>query len=314
MRTCPSCGREYPEVAGAPTQVCPHCGFELAAAPAGAAVVVGTDPVGAIRHAWRLARGHYLSFLVLWLPALALELAGDTLTDAYSRARGFTEPMTTGEQMQLLGVALPLFLLLSIVQLALWTFVAARVLALTPMPAPRVSWRALLPAALLGGLVLTLTYTAGLLLLLVGFFVFLHWFLYVPAEIARGARGVGAAFEASRRFARERRTHGFTALVVLVGALAFVPYVALDGLPGWQGNALSALWAWLTGPVVPLLAASYVAIAQKGDPTTQRSVVPATRATTTCPRCATLIPYTPGASGGAVDVTCPSCGYAGRVL
>ncbi|HVM45700.1 MAG TPA: hypothetical protein VM582_07165, partial [Candidatus Thermoplasmatota archaeon] len=224
MMECARCGRLFPEVVGAPTQVCPHCEHEMATpapaadarAPASGAHV---DPVGAIQLAARVARTDYWRLLLLWLPALALELLAAVAVAAYSSASGLPDParMSTGQQMQYLGVALPLLILFFTARLATWTFASARILDVALGGRRLASARRLLAPALAGGLVLTLAYMVGAVFV-VGFFVLLHWFLYVPAYLAQGLR-VGAAFDRSRRFARERRTHGFSALasILLVG-------------------------------------------------------------------------------------------------
>lgn len=275
------------------------------------------DPVGAIQLAWRIARSDYGLLLLLWLPALALQLAVGFAIVGYERAQGFAaDPalMTTGEQMEWLGVVLPLSLLLLTTRVALWTFVGARVLDRVLGGKRLAGWQKLVGPAFAVGFVLVLTYLAGALLLLVGLFVFVHWFLYAPAFVAQGARGVGAALEASRRFARERRTQGFTALALLLGALVYGAWSLLGLLPGALGIVAPAIVAWLFGPVVPLLAASYVALALRSPkkPAQPDAVAAVERATTTCPKCARLIPYTPSAEGARI--VCPNCGHEGRVF
>lgn len=308
---CPSCGRLYPEVVGAPTQVCPHCGHETGAQrrSRGRGVSpLAPDPVGALQHAWGVVRRDHVKLLLIWLPAGLAEVASALALAAYERSTSIpADPLalTTGERMQWLGVALPLLILVMTLRLGLWTFVAARALG---RPAPV---RALAPLAFAAGFVLTLTYAAGLLFLIMGFFVFLHWFLYVPAHLARGAR-LGAAFEASRRFARERRTYGFTALVSVLGATILLVGVLAGGVTGSAGILAGAAVGWILGPVVPLLAASYVAVASDVTLPAHASPSPTPRAATACPKCGTLIPYEP--SGTPIQIVCPSCGHAGRVL
>lgn len=311
MMECPSCLRLFPEVIGAPTQVCPHCQHEMATPGAPAAAPVRAlpppDPVGAIQHAWGVARRDYPRLLLLWGPAVALELLAGWLLGVYEGAANLPEDvllMTTGQRMQWLGVALPLFVLLIAARLALWTGIAARVLGVG-----RLGPRAWAPA-FAAGLVLTVTYSAGVLLLLVGFFVFLHWFLYVPAMLARNPSSVSAAFEASRRFARERRTQGFTALILLVGSALLLATFLAGALGGMLGLLAGAAVGWLVGPILPLLAASYVAVAT--DAPTDAEPPRIARVTTSCPKCATLIPYEP--SGSPIQVVCPNCGHSGRVL
>lgn len=320
MMECLHCGRLFPEVVGAPTQVCPHCSHEMdTLAPARApARAIPVDPVGAITLAARVARSQYHVFLLLFVPALLLEIGTGFAIERYVAATGIpddTASLTTGDQMRLLGVALPLLILLYTVRLATWTFVAARVLDVAAGGARLARWRTLLAPALLAGFVLTLTFAAGAILLLVGFLVFLHWFVYAPAQLAAGANGVGLAFDRSRRFARDHRTAGFTALLVLVGLAVLVPYFMADALGGTLAIVVPALINWIGGPLVPLLAASYVALTLRGsrmpDEAPNAAAAPA-RATTKCPQCSALIPYTP--TGSPVDVVCPSCGRAGKVL
>lgn len=310
MFGCPACARVYPEVVGAPTQVCPHCGHEAPSTPAEglARGAPAPDPVGALEHAWRVVRRDHVKLLLIWLPATLAELAVAFTLRAYERSAGIPADaslLTTGESMQLLGVALPLQILVFTLRLALWTFIAARAL---DRPAPLAT---LAGPALAAGFVLTLTYFAGLLLALVGFFVFLHWFLYVPARIALGASGVGSAFEASRRFSRERRPYGFTALVSLVGATLFVLVLLAGSLDGTMGVLAAAALGWVTGPIVPLLAASFVAVSMGAGPEDARAPE-LSRDATRCPQCGTLIPYAPSTS--PIQLVCPSCGHAARLL
>lgn len=315
MIECPACGRLYPDVVGAPSQVCPHCGHEVeSTAPARAAPPLPrADPVGAVALAWRVARKSYLGLVLLWAPAFLVELAVAFGVEAYARSVGLLVDgtMTTGQQMQYLGVALPLYVLVFTVRLAAWTLVGARALDVALGGARLARWRALVAPSLAMGFVLTLAYAAGWLMLVVGFLVFFHWFLYAPAMLADGASGLGAAFDRSRRFARERRTMGFTALALVVGLALAVPYFLVGDLAEPWGLVAQPAWAWLVGPILPLLAASFVAVARDAPAPGARAGL-APRATTTCPQCRTLIPYTP--STGPVDVTCPSCGRAGRVL
>lgn len=320
---CAHCGRLFPEVVGAPSQVCPHCGHEMDAAPSPAPEAATrpphVDPVGAMELAAKIGRKRYGRLLLIWLPALLVEIGVGIAIDAYTNAAGIpadVASLSTGQQMQLLGVALPLTILLYSVRLATWTFTAACTLDAALGGSRLSGWRALLGPALLAGLVLTLVYSAGILLI-VGTLVFLHWFLYAPAQLAAGAPTIGAAFDRSRRFARDHRTYGFTALIVLLGLVILVPYFVTDAYGGWVGIVVPALIAWIGGPIVPLLAASYVALSlqqtsAEGAPTEEK--LPTTRSTAKCPQCGTLIPYTANPAGGPVEIVCPSCGQAGRVL
>lgn len=323
MIECAHCGRLFPEVVGAPTQACPHCGHEFvpsakgaASSPSPASATAPVDAFGALAFAARTGRRVYPKLLLVFLPALAIELVVGFATDAYAAAAGIpadVESLTTGQQMQLLGVALPLLIALYTVRFALWAFVARVVLAEVGVGGP--AWRKLLPAAALMGFVLTLTFIAGLFLVLVGFLVFLHWFAYAPAQLSAGAPGVGAAFDRSRRFAQRHRTYGYTALMVLVGLAVLIPYFLTDALGGAAGVIVPAIINWVGGPLVPLLAASYVALARGPKPEPKSPPEPSSpsvRSSTKCPQCATLIPYT--SSGAPVDVTCPACGYTGKVL
>lgn len=319
MITCPRCLRDFPEVVGVADQACPHCAHEFAlpASSALPAPVAHVDPVAAIQAAVAVSRRLYPRFLLLWLPALLLELAVAFADPLYRSARGLPEgALTTGETLELLGLQVPLLLVTYVVRLALWTFLAALTMDALLGRARATRWRALLVPSVALAVVLVLLYAVGGLLVIVGFFVFLHWFLYAPAMLAEGAGGVGAALEASRAFARERRTYGFTALVVLLGMLAFGASYLLERAPGVWGLVMPALFSWSVGPVVPMLAASFVAVSRRVTPdlapAAPAPASPAASATTACPKCATLIPYT--STGSAVDVVCPSCGHAGRVL
>lgn len=318
MMECPSCLRLFPEVAGAPTQVCPHCGHEASSRGRGAASVA-SDPAGAARAAVQALRERYHVLLAMALPLLAYDLAAAFL-DARLQAAFLPDGAgTTGQRMQYLGVALPLTFLGSTLQLAFWSVAGALVIdRLAGGARVRATLRRW-PTLLGLGFVLTLVYVTGLLLLLVPFFVVAHWFLYAPAAVADGERTITGAFESSRRFARARRTHGFTALVVMLWLAILLAALLADAMLaprlGAIGPALGPLLAWLTAPIVPAFPAAFWAVAARapevappapGAPAAERF------RTTKCPRCGTLIPYT--ATGSAVEVTCPTCGRAGRVL
>lgn len=333
---CPACHRLYPEVSGAPTQVCPHCQHEAtvegdveaasAARAAKAAAQIPADPVGAMQLALRIARATYPRLLLLALPPVLVYVAFTLGLAAYEDSLGLPVDLATwtlSQRMRWAGLALPGFLLWSAAVLGSWTTISARVLDAAEGTATRTARPGLLGPALLCGFVLTLTFAAGLVLLLVGFFVVLHWFMYAPALLANGARGVGAAFDASRRFARDRRAYGFTALVVLVGFVALLPF--LFGGATLVVLLVTSVVGWLLAPAVPLLLASFVALASgkvAAGPIPEAPKAPkkedAPKALqprsgrTACPSCGTSIEYTP--TGFPVDVVCPSCGKAGRVL
>lgn len=315
MRPCPSCGRAFPEVRGAEEQACPHCGHVFrddAAPPAEAARV---DPVAALALAWQTLKRRYLFLLLAWAPLVVVDFATAWVVDATFPADA--QALDVQSQLRLLGIALPPLLALGAFEMAGWGLVAATAFGDARAALRRVG------ALLALGLLLTLTFVAGGLLLIVPFFVFLHWFLYAPAALVEG-RTVAQAFEASRSFARARRTYGFTALVVLAyAAYAAVAYAlgsalagafASAGMPSAVAGALGgALAAWPLAPLVPLLPASYWRLASGTAAPQPTAAAPApTRATTTCPKCRTLIPFE--RTGQPVDVACPNCGNRGRVL
>ena len=319
MRTCLRCGRVFPEVAGADVQKCPFCGHEtLDAPPTDEAPLSPADPVGALTHAARVARRHYPRLLLLWLPVVVLDAAVALSVVAYQAATPGTEDLgnlTTDQALALLGVLAPLYLVDFAVTFAAWSWVARVVLG---PAAPRAS----LAAALGVGALLTLALVAGLVLLVVPALILFHMFLFAPAALAAG-RGVGGAFEESRRFSRERRTAGFTNLVVLlsVGILAAAYVLAgflADGLSraGISSPVVHALVevvpGWLLWPLLPLLPASYWHLANQAPAPAAGPAPRPVRRTTKCPTCGTLVPYQP--TGAPVDVTCPQCGTAGRVL
>ena len=312
-------------------QQCPHCGHEArtrAAETAGAPAAV--DPAGAAAHAFRFTGKRYLPLLLLWLPAGLVDLTGSLALAAYQVAAAIPEDLTTltlSQQMRFLGVALPIMVTIYAAKLAAWTGVAAYVGDLVDPKGGHV-------AALRGrglqimmlGFALSLAYVAGLFLLIVPFLVFFHWFLFAPAALAEPGRSVGGALDASRRFAKERRTFGFTALVLFVLAGLFIAYIVLASVflsvaealgmtSDYAAAALQALAAWLVAPLSSVLPASFYWLAKQAP--SERPVDPAAPLadrfrTTKCPGCGTLVPYT--ATGQPVDVTCPVCGRTGKVL
>lgn len=319
MRPCPRCGRSVPEVRGAPEQACPHCGHGFAtprSPPVGAPAPPPVDPVGALTFAGRALRTRYPRLLAIWAPAVVAN-ALVTLLVAYA-IPGDPTTMAVPDRLRALGLVTPALGVVVALELGLWALVAG---ALSGGVRPVLARMGPLVGL---SLLLALTYFAGLVLLVIPFFVFLHWFLYAPAAFAEG-RTVSEALDASRRFARERRAYGFTALVALAWVVAAVATYALSlalepallatRLAPATAEALAgALATWPFAPLVPLLPASYWALAARSAAAAPASPPAATgaRATTTCPRCGTLVPYTP--TGAPVDVTCPSCGTAGRVL
>lgn len=312
MIECAACRRLFPEVMGAPTQRCPHCQHEQASVAAetssATAPVARADPVAALSGAWAHARRRYHVLLALWLPALAVDLAAVYVLAFYERSAGLEGArLTTGQAMQYLGVALPLYLGVFTVKLASWSLVAAE-----PAGALRATLRRW-PLLLLMGFMLLLTYLAGFALVLVGFLVFFHWFLYVPAIVADGEASPARAFERSRAFAREHKTAGFTALVLLLGLLVLVLAGLLTLALGGVGIAEVAgpVASWLVSPFLALLPATYWRIAKDARPVAAPAPLERT-GRTRCPKCATLIRH--DARAGPIDVTCPSCGYSGRVL
>lgn len=334
MRKCGRCGRDFPEVRGADEQTCPHCGaVTLTPQRAAQAPRVGrvADPVSALSLAFRIWVKHPFALLLLWIPAVLVNVAASLTLAAYAQANGFpTDPfaMTDAQRLEYLGVALPGAVAVFVIELALWGVVSAFV-ASTEGDAnalKKVGSRVL--PLVIGGLLLTVALGAGLVLLVVPFFVFLHWFMFVPAALAEG-KSVPEAFAASRQFARERMTFGFTALVVLVWVGIFVIDSVISalfggvfgafGAEGGYANAISgALGMWALAPFLPLLPAAYWALAKQAPVEgVAAPIAPDARPserfrTTKCPQCGTLVPYS--ATGQPVDVVCPVCGRAGKVV
>ncbi|MFA5862846.1 MAG: hypothetical protein WDA16_14230 [Candidatus Thermoplasmatota archaeon] len=337
MRTCEQCGRSFAEVLGAPEQTCPQCGHAHNEAHGSFAAPEPVDPVSAARTALRLFGKHWGALMVLWLPVVLVTLCAQALVTAYDEAQGITPDlgaMSVAQSLQYLGVALPAALVATMVELGMWVVIAAFVLEREGVASPGSLRRVMRsPTKVLGlGMLLTLSFFVGLVLLVVPFFFFLHRFAYAPAAAADG-NTVQGALAASSAFAKERRTLGFTALIVLVwivlviiGLVLSAPEQALFklvGVPEAYAEAFAPVIAsWPLAPFLPLLPASYWAIARKQPaaaaavPAPAGAVVPTSAAerfrTTKCPQCETLVPYT--ATGGPVDITCPVCGRQGRVL
>lgn len=308
----------FAEVRGAPEQACPYCQHVSAtdvASPPAPSPGSSVDPVAALQLWARTARARYFALLAVWSPILALNVAVSFLV-----ARTIPDPadLTFVEGLQALGVVLPPLVLVGALEFAWWGVVA------------RAAWGDATRAfARLGplfglGLVLVLAYLAGFLLLVVPFLVFTHWFLHAPAALAEG-RGVAGALQASRAFAAKRRTWGWTALVLLawgtstvigflVGGVLSRGLVALGVGPPLASALGESLATWPLAPLVALLPAAYWRLASGaeasgGPPAVAGVALP--RATTTCPRCQTLIPV--AGEGPEADVTCPTCGMRGRV-
>ncbi len=335
---CPDCGRDVPEVLGADAQECPHCGAEvLALGPAPRAEGAGlVDAAGAAAEAFRFARRHYGGVLLLWVPALVVDVAAALGVGYYEASHPIPAAGDPGAQaaaLSYLGVALPSFLLLVALNLALFAPTGGYVLdrtGVTPPGKSALAAAARAPLLLLAlGLVLTLVYLGGALLALVGLLVFYHWFQFAPVALAHRRKGLGDAFEASRRFARERRVFGFTALSFFALLAAFLAQVLLSAGADALLRLLHAqnLWteavagwapAWLVTPFLAILPAAYWSLAERA-PAQAATPAAAPEAapsggfrTTKCPQCGTLVPYV--ATGAPVDVECPVCGRKGRVL
>lgn len=314
---------------GAPEQACPHCGHEFAPEGTAEEAKPRADPVAALAHAFRFAKRHYGAALVLWIPALLLDVGATLAVGAYEHARGLdvdVAAMSDAQRLSWLGVAAPILLLTFVLKLALFAPVGALVLDRSQEGSRALRAVARMPVTLAAlGLLLTLAYVVGALFALVGFFVLFHWYQYAPVALAQRRRGLGDAFEASRRFARERRTYGFTALVLLVALAAFLVAqgveIGVDAFlraQGWSHEWTDALVggvaSFLVAPFVAILPASFWVIAAHEPPApVAQAETPRPQAKTTrCPQCATLIPYEP--TGAPVAVVCPKCGRKGSVI
>lgn len=321
MRPCPRCDRVFAEVRGAPEQACPYCGHVFPTPPGRAGAPprsTPVDPVAALGLAWRTARRRYPLLLLAWAPLVLADFATAWLVERTVPAGAALD--TLPELLRVLGIVLPAALAAGALELAGWSLVAGAAFGSARATLRRIG------ALLALGLLMTFTLLAGFLLAVIPFLVFLHWFLYAPAALAEG-RTVGQAFEASRAFAKARRTYGFTALVVLayvayalvawsLGAALAAPLHAA-GLSREAATALGgALAAWPLAPLVPLLPAAYWRLASAAPegsaPAAPAEAPPPPRPTTKCPRCGTLIPFE--RTGQPVDVACPACGARGRVL
>lgn len=322
MMDCPRCSRPFPEVHGAPDQACPHCGLVFATAGGesrSAADEPPIDPVSALAHAASVVKRDYFRLVLAWSPVVIVSALLGWITLRYATSLGLPpdlSSLTPSQALPFLGVALPLWGASMLVEFALWARVAS-IAGAHPSRAP-------VTAALGLGALLTVVYFAGFALLILPFFVFLHWFAYAPAALAEG-KSIPQAFEASRAFAKRRRTYGFTMLLVIAWLAVLIAGYALGavlasglaslGVPPEAAEALgSAVGTWPFAPLVPLLPASYYALASASAPPAQPKSEPrpAPRARSTkCPSCGVLIPLD---APGPVTVTCPACGVTGRVL
>lgn len=328
MIDCPACGRAFPAVEGATEQTCPHCGHEFGTFLKGDLPRPPADPAAAAAAGFRIFVKRYPSFLLLWLPVLLVDVAVELSLQAYGNRVGLPTDLAqvdAATALRYLGVGVPLYLAFYAVQLAFFAVIAAHVLDHAAGEGGTATLRATLakPGALLGlGLVLMLAYLGGLVLLIIGAVVFFHWYQFAPAALADRRRGVVDALQASRRFAKERRTFGFTALVLFVAFALAIVWAVLSAAGGaiFGGAPLArilvgALASWLLTPLVAILPAAYWAIAQHAPPPDPGAPQgpPAERfRTTKCPQCGTLVPYE--ASDGPVEVACPVCGRKGKVL
>lgn len=342
MRTCERCNRGYAEVLGASEQRCPHCGQAHTEPAASFAAPEPVDPVSAAKTAFRLFGRHWGKLMLLWLPVVLVTLLVQLGVTAYDEQQGISPDLAATnltQSLRYLGVALPAALVASTVDLGMWVVIAAFVLEREGVAAEGTLRRVMRsPGVILGmGVLLTLSFFVGIVLIILPFFFFLHRFAFAPAALAQGGR-VPEAFGASSAFARSRKSYGFTALMVLVWIALFLVETLLSapeqalfrliGVPKAYAEAIAPVFAsWPLAPLLPLLPASYWAIAAAaaaaGAPagaittTTPTSTTTPGRAaerfrTTKCPQCATLVPYT--ATGEPVDITCPVCGRKGRVL
>lgn len=312
------------------------------------------DPTSAAKTGFSAYSKRFPAMLGAWGIAAVVSLVGALLLRAYMAGQGidaaFLEswnagdplPLTFEQQMAVLGVGLPLFFASAVASLVAWGLVA-RVVSRHVAPEkelPPVPWG---PLVLLGS-ALVLLYAVGMLLFVVPFLVFFHWFLFAPAVLATRGGSVGEAFEASRRFAKERRTMGFTALVlfvwlglVIMGGIASLAFGGILGAlgvpPSWAADIASPLGSWLFMPLMAAMPAAFWILGQRRgaaspgaapaygearatpvEVTPEQAARSATERfrTTKCPQCGTLVPYT--ATGQPVDVTCPVCNRSGRVL
>lgn len=324
MRTCAQCGRLFPEVGGAASQVCPHCGHEQADArsplPAASARASPADAVGALSAGARLFARRWGHLLLAWSPALVVDILVVATIGVAVRAMGIdlSSNLTAGQAMQALGVALPPLLLSVAAKLFCWSLVAR--LTLDELaPGRRPAFRARAGGAFGLALLLTVVFAGGLLLLLVPFLFVFHWFLFAPAAYADG-RSAGESMSASRVFAARHRTMGFS-VVVLV--LAVTISLGKDFLGGRAGAALGgeigafvaaylpAVLSWLVSPLLAVLPAAFYALASEAEPVMASEAPRVERVKLSkCPRCAALVPV----PEDDALVECAVCGHKGRVL
>lgn len=324
-----------PEVLGADTQECPHCGAEVAsstsAVPEPRTMV---DAAAGAAAALRVARTSYLAALLLWIPALVVDVAASLGISYYQSSHGIPPDVAAiddAQRLELLGVGVPLLALTFLLKLALFAPTAGLVLdrmGVTREGSALASAARRVLAILALGAILLLLYVVGTLLALVGLIVLYHWFQFAPAAFADRRGGVTDALGASRRFAQERRAYGFTALSFFALFAAIVLDLVLNAggnmlmralLPqDWSDAIVGSVALWLVTPFLAILPAAYWGLATRAPapPAAPDAEAPAPApralATTKCPQCATLIPYTP--TGAPVDVTCPVCGRKGKVL
>jgi DNA-directed RNA polymerase subunit RPC12/RpoP len=333
MMTCRQCGRAFPEVIGEDVQECPHCGEEMLSARLGPEDPrrPAVDAAGAAAAGFRFARRHYGGALLLWVPALVVDVGADLALAYYTSSHAIPEDpalLTTAQQLELLGVAIPVLLATLVLRLGLFGLTAAFVLDRMRGAGTSLRDAARAPLRLLAlGFTLMLTYVVGLLLVLVPFLVAFHWFQFAPAALADRRRGLADALNESRRFAREHRTFGFTALVLFVALGALLVDLALSrgiaagfAAAGAQNDITaafaSAIPLWLVSPILAILPAAYwvrgTAAPIDPAPAPETSAAAARFRTTKCPQCGTLVPYE--STGAPVDVACPSCGRVGRAI
>ncbi|MHB8604311.1 MAG: MJ0042-type zinc finger domain-containing protein [Thermoplasmatota archaeon] len=348
-----------PEAHGAPSQRCPHCQTVFVPGAASAPPTVASaalpewpkgiralDATGALSLGLRLFWRDWPRSLVLWTPVLAVSLAANLGGVAWARANALPANISTADPgllFRFLGFAIPVFLLSAIVNLAWWapqaSLVRARLAGATPTLAGALQTLAA-RLSTVGALaaVLTLLYVAGAIALVVPALVFLYWYLFAPAAALEADATLPKALAASRAFAREKKTLGFTLVVLVAVALAYLVTRLLTAGAGalaeatrpgsydWGTAAGDSIGTWLFAPLAPTLAAAFYFGVKLGVPPVR--AVPAPEATfptaaapgagaielTKCPHCATVFPYKPSAvAGDAVRVECPTCGKAGLI-
>ncbi len=254
MPICPRCDRSVEEEeleAGR----CPQCGYFIGNMLPGYPNRRGTDAEGSISISFEILKRNLRPFLLyILVPALvifAIQLIYLWQTSKMMGGLGTTQDFTEiYEQMiSIYSLMIPvmffrtviqMFFLGGIVKMAHRGFKGERVSLLDGLSVLKEK-----PLILLGaGILLTFLLDIGIALCCVGALVFCYWWMFTIPILVLETKGIMGSMKASKTFATQRKTFGFTltmfAIVIVINVVSSI-VVSAVGATGFRGGIFSGM-------------------------------------------------------------------------